>query len=176
MKWKVYSLKSVIGCHAPKGAGTNASASVVVARAGGRWAARVGPSACAHLNGVRDDAFGVVEGAHLADDAHDHALLPLRTTLREGVILLLIDPHPHRHLLGAVVERVHEVCGLLVSGDDQANDGHLVQLAPVEHETLLAARVCRSVLQLLYGDRDERLPVLVALSLREGSGLTNAPV
>jgi hypothetical protein len=71
-------------------------------------------------------------------------------------------------MIGAIIDRELEVGVLLFSRLDDPHDAHLVQVAPIDRETLLAVRMLVCILQLLDRDWDERRLVPASTGLQDG--------
>mmetsp|Transcript_30064 Transcript_30064/g.95863 ORF Transcript_30064/g.95863 Transcript_30064/m.95863 type:complete len:282 (+) Transcript_30064:861-1706(+) len=107
----------------------------------------------------------MVEQAKLADHADQLAFSPHRAALDSLLLRVLVDPHLDHDVVGAVVDGELQVGVLLFGRHDEANNGDLVQLVPVNREGLLARGCVGGTLQLFDGHGKQRLLVLVALRL-----------
>ena len=76
-------------------------------------------------------------------------------------------PHLDDDMISAIVDRELEVGVLLFSRLDDPHDAHLVQVAPIDRETLLAVRMLVCILQLLDRDWDERRLVPASTGLQD---------
>ena len=84
-------------------------------------------------------------------------------------------PHLDDDMISAIIDRELEVGVLLFSRLDDPHDAHLVQVAPIDRETLLAVRMLVCILQLLDRDWDERRLVPASTGLQdEWGGRVNA--
>mmetsp|Transcript_6835 Transcript_6835/g.15004 ORF Transcript_6835/g.15004 Transcript_6835/m.15004 type:complete len:212 (+) Transcript_6835:661-1296(+) len=85
-----------------------------------------------------NDRARVVEDAQLPHDPHNLALPAHGTLLDHCTIRLGVNPLLHVNIAGAIVDRVLQVGVGLLSSHNHANNGHLVDILPVNCEGLVA--------------------------------------
>mmetsp|Transcript_29590 Transcript_29590/g.80819 ORF Transcript_29590/g.80819 Transcript_29590/m.80819 type:complete len:207 (-) Transcript_29590:37-657(-) len=117
------------------------------------------------LNVEGDNRARVVEDAQLPNHTNKLALSPLSTAFNRLVLIVLVDPHLHEDVIRSIIQGILQICVLLVRRQNQPDDGDLVQFLSVNSERLLTGSSRWGILQLLDGDREKRLLILIALRL-----------